>query len=165
MVNIKYTTEENQKTFQRFAFWSKFIAILGFISAGFMILVGLPLLLVFGLGIVYIGLGIYTVFMTKHLWSAANQAKALHNVSNEAELTKGLLSSFESLSHFYKMRGILILISIILTILGAFAAGISILAAIQNGNFDNINNINPNSSIYDNTDLQDTLKNLDSTNY
>ncbi|NJS42110.1 hypothetical protein HC766_07785, partial [Candidatus Gracilibacteria bacterium] len=87
------------------------------------------------------------------------------NVSNEAELTKGLLSSFESLSHFYKMRGILMLISIILTILGAFAAGISILAAIQNGNFDNINNINPNSSIYDNTDLQDTLKNLDSTNY
>jgi len=161
----QYISDETQQTFQRFAFWSKFVAVLGFISAGIMILAGLPLLLLFGLGLIYIGLGIYYIFMLKHLWSAANQAKELADEQDEAKLTEGLLNGFQSLSYYFKMSGILVLISLVIGVLGGVIAVGSIFLAISNGDFDDVTNTSSDSSIiYDNSDLEEALRELENFN-
>ena len=118
--------------------WSKFLAIVGFIMAALIILIGfafvlfgsalsaeLPTELAFSgvIGAIYVGLGLLYYFPAKHLYDFSTYARQ----ALAAQHQEALVFAFSKLKSFYKFWGILMIILLViyaLAIVGGLLAGV-----------------------------------------
>jgi uncharacterized membrane protein len=63
MSNLQPLLTENLKNLKSSSFHYKFYSIVTFILAGIMIVLGIPLLLVLGFGLIYIAFGVFYIFL------------------------------------------------------------------------------------------------------
>ena len=122
--------------------WTKFLAILGFIGIGFMLLIGLftgaisstiddpniasamPFPAAF-IGIIYISMAVIYFFPVLYLLNFSNKMKkALYFSNHEA-----LYEAFKYLKYHYKFIGIITIISLLIG--GAFIVGMGIFTALS----------------------------------
>ena len=122
--------------------WTKFLAILGFIGIGFMLLMGLfagsifnsvseptmtansPFPMAF-LGVIYIIMAVVYFFPVLYLLNFSNKMKiALYSSNHEA-----LYDSFKYLKFHFKFIGIVVIVGLL--IWGAFIVGIGIFSALS----------------------------------
>jgi|SRR5690606_1754240 len=110
--------------------WSKFLAIVGFIMAALIILIGIAFIL-FGsaftaqlptqfvftgmIGVIYIAMGLLYYFPAKYLYDFSTYARQALALRNQESLTY----AFAKLKSFYKFWGILMII-----VLGVYAVAI-----------------------------------------
>jgi hypothetical protein len=108
----KYLTETSR--------WAKFLAIIGYIGMGLLVLLGIGLMVggsIFNsiseidlpmgvIGIVYILLGVLYFFPLKYLYSFSTQMKQGLSSDNQQSVTSG----FENLKSLYKFMGILAIV-------------------------------------------------------
>lgn len=100
--------------------WAKFLAIIGFIGIGFLVLIAFAMFamggsmgdmaamsgLGAGVGIVYLLLAVLYFFPVMYLYKFATKAKNALNSNNSQELT----DAFENMKSHYKFMGILAII-------------------------------------------------------
>jgi hypothetical protein len=136
MANI--LTDAQKQTLTGYARWAKFLCILNYISCGIIILAGIPLLLAFGLGLIYIAIGGLGIYMTLKLHKTVTITKGLASTAelSQEESTNKLLEAFENFRLLAKISGILNIISLVF---GLFAVvAIIILAAASPNLFKDI---------------------------
>lgn len=141
MSNLSSIVNDNQNNLKGAAFHYKFYAILLFIAAGLMIILGIPLLILFGLGIIYISIGVLYIFVALNLIRASNAAKGL---ISSPELTQddyntGSMNVINETRKFFKMINIIFGVMLVLGLIAgiAFAATLpTIINQIQKGNFE-----------------------------
>ena len=143
-------SEVNQKTLTGFAFHTKFFAILGIISGAFSCLLGLPLLLVFGLGIIYIGIGAGLIYLSIQLLKTSAIAKSISTtIGSDEEITQEdlnqkMMSIISGIKFQFKVYNILVMIQIglivllvVFGIIASFSMGSSFNSSMMmNGNID-----------------------------
>ena len=130
------------------SFWMKFYAVLGYIGSGFMILLGLLLAItIVGIfsAIIYWGGAGLSIWISMALWKAAVNIKDSANSGSQDEYNSSSLLAFNNLKTFYKVTGILNIISIaflfiVLIMVAAFWGIISntpeFKKALQQGSFE-----------------------------
>jgi Family of unknown function (DUF5362) len=126
MSNLSSVINDNLTNLKGASFHFKAYGILCFVSAGFMILAGIPLLLFLGLGIIYIAIGILYIFLGLNLTRSSDAVKSIINVpelTQDDYNTNSMKAILELKKHF-KILNILVAVSLGLgLILGiAFAA-------------------------------------------
>ena len=112
--------------------WTKFLSIMGFITAGFVIIVGI-IFMIFGgaifskeaeapyavlIGIVYILMSLLYIIPSRYLFMYSSALSRFLGAKSELELESAL--SYQK--SFWKFWGILFLIGIIIAVIGIFAA-------------------------------------------
>jgi hypothetical protein len=112
--------------------WTKFLSIMGFITAGFVIIVGI-IFMIFGgaifskeaeapyavlIGIAYILMSLLYIIPSRYLFMYSSALSRFLGAKSELELESAL--SYQK--SFWKFWGILFLVGIIIGIIGIFAA-------------------------------------------
>jgi hypothetical protein len=141
MSNLSTIVNDNQGNIKGAAFHYKFYAILLLIAAGLMIILGIPLLLLFGLGIIYIGIGVLYIFVALNLIRASNAAKSLISSPEltQDEYNTGSMNVINETRKFFKMINIIFGTMLALGLIAGivFAATLpSLINEIQKGKFD-----------------------------
>lgn len=125
-------SEVNQKVITGFSFHTKFFAILGIISGAFSCILGIPLLLFFGFGLIYIGIGAGLIYLSIQLLKTSAIAKSISTaITNDEEITQEdlnqkMMSIISGIKLQFKVYNILIMIEIGLLILVTVGMAIAI---------------------------------------
>lgn len=101
--------------------WSKFLAIVGFIAVGFMVIAAVIMLLVGNrgpiptsiMGSIYLVMSVLYFFPLKYLMNFSTKIKAALEVNNQQILSEG----FKNLKSHYKFFGIFIIVTLVLYLL------------------------------------------------
>lgn len=119
---------DNQTNLKGAVFHFKAYAIFLFICGGLLCLLGLPLLLLFGLGIIYIGMGILYVFLGLNILKASQSVKKIIEVSEltQDEYNSNSMNVILEIKKHFKILNIIVAVSLALgLILGiAFASAL-----------------------------------------
>jgi hypothetical protein len=125
MSNLSTVVNDNQTNLKGAVFHFKAYSILLFICGGLMCLLGLPLLIVFGLGIIYIAFGVLYIFLGINM---LNASKSVKNIIGVSELTQddyntNSMKTIVELKKHFKILNIMVAVFLGLgLILGIFAA-------------------------------------------
>jgi hypothetical protein len=128
-------TPEGLWSLRSAASWAKFIAIVNFISCGFLVLVSLTMLIagfaggdnplfetynstfgpgfVYGLGIFYLALAMFGIALAINLWKFARHAKLAVDLGDSQFLETGMVG----LKWYFKLSGIMIIVTFLMMIL------------------------------------------------
>ncbi len=136
MANI--LTDTQKQTLSGYGYWVNLTTILGFITAGFLILMGLPLLFVLGLGVIYIALGAMYIWLASKVRKTGKIAKSMSEAADlsQTEAVDKAIESFEHLRVVTKVMGIMAIIQFAFSALAVLALAGGLFTAIQNGEFD-----------------------------
>jgi Family of unknown function (DUF5362) len=93
-------------------FWAKFLAILMFIGAGFLIISGIFLLLVL-IGVFYIAFGVFYIFLGIKLWQSAETIHKLDSAKTQEEFNQISMAGFGKLRTYFKMIGIYSIVAMV----------------------------------------------------
>jgi hypothetical protein len=130
-------TDEQKNTLKGYSRWTKFICILSYISCGFVILVGVPLILALGFGFIYIGLGVLGIWLTNKLRKTAVITKEIAEAESLSyeQSSDRLVSAIEHLRLLSKISGILQIVSIVMILVSmlGFALLIGTSSDFRNG--------------------------------
>lgn len=128
-------TESN--VYSNFARWSKIYAILGFISAGFVILGGI-FYLIFGVGLLMIAAGVFYIIAYNKVLQASTLVTQLEKSSGK-EFKSNTEEVISNLKSYFKIISIINIISIVGSII-FLILGIIFFAAIGASFSDSFNN-------------------------
>jgi hypothetical protein len=129
-------TESN--VYSNFARWSKIYSILGFIGAGFLILVGIPYILALGFGLLMIAAGVFYIIAYNKVLLASTLITKLEN-STGKEFKANTEEVISNLKSYFKIISIINLVSIVGSII-LFILFIVLFAAIGASFSDSFNN-------------------------
>lgn len=136
MSNLSTVINENQSNLKGAVFHFKAYAIVLFVCGGFIALLGLPLLILFGLGIIYIAFGVLYIFLGQNMLKAS---KSVKNIIGVTELTQddyntNSINAIVELKKHFKILNIMMAVFLGLGLIGAivFAASLpSLINEIQ----------------------------------
>jgi hypothetical protein len=131
IVEVESKVEETgSNVYSNFSRWSKIYSILGFIGAGFLILVGIPYILALGFGLLMIAAGVFYIIAYNKVLQASNLVSALEKSSDKPKEFKANTEEvISNLKSYFKIISIINIVSIIGTII-MFILFIVIFAAI-----------------------------------
>ena len=119
--------------------WSKFFGVYNIIVGIIVLLIGIPLLLIFGLGIFYIILGYINIRLGMNLIRSGNMAKLASQTTSPAELKLVSNEGVKELKNYFKTNSILVILTT--TFLMVFGLLGMLLAYTNSGIVDNANSI------------------------
>ena len=154
-------TESQKQTLHGYAWWVKFLTVLGYIYAGFLILIGIITLIVI-VGIFYLALGGLMIWLLGKIRKSAAIVEEVETdaaVTTETGFTK-LVEAFENLRIVAKVYGIIAIVSLVMTVLGALLFGGAIWAAISSGEFE-LESTDPETSLETEQSFQELLDEID----
>jgi hypothetical protein len=139
MSNLSIIVNDNQANLKGAVFHFKAYAIVLFICGGLIALLGLPLLLLFGLGIIYIAFGVLYIFLGLNM---LNASKFVKNIIGGTDLSQddynaNSMNAIVELKKHFKILNIMMAVFLGLGLLGGILAAASLPALI--------NEINKNS--------------------
>jgi hypothetical protein len=137
-------SEEETDSIQLYTRWAKFYAILSYIGGGFYILSGVPAILLFGLGFIYIAIGVFIIWLAKLIWDSAQNAKIASEATSNEDFRTNAIASIQKAGRYYQITGILTIATFILLFFGIIlliVVGFSSSSAL----FNSLNDINLNS--------------------
>lgn len=130
----------NYKRLKSYQGWLKFVAILGYISSGFLILAGLVLVFTIVIPFIYWAIAGFTIWYSMKIWKAAQN---LEDISEENYIEQSY-QALDSLGVYFKIQGILTIVSIGLGIIALFFAlltgGFAMLRDAGQWNLDELRN-------------------------
>jgi uncharacterized membrane protein len=134
MSNFNNLLSDNSKTFKGAAFHYKFSAIILIIIGALMALLGIPAILLFGLGLIYIAFGGLYIYLGILLLNASKPLKALSKNpdSTQEDFNAGVVKSIDQSRKFYKITNILTVVSLVLGIIGGIVIGVMFASLINN---------------------------------
>ncbi len=143
--------EETIKMLKSLAFWSKFHIILGFISAGFLILAGVIyifLIITIPITIIYWAIAGVSIWLLIKLYKGFGKFEQLAEVQTQDDFNTKTLQGLDYMKSYYKITGILQIASFVFLIL-MFVVGIVLLIAFGNNPAfqDALKNANSQSAI------------------
>jgi|GEM_PF-5151780 hypothetical protein len=147
VVEVSENSEsKNTSVYSNFARWSKIYSILGFIGAGFLILVGIPYILALGFGLLMIAAGVFYIIAYNKVLQASNLVSALEKSSDKPKEFKANTEEvISNLKSYFKIISIINIISIVGSII-FLILGIIFFAAIGASLSDRVNDSIKNDS-------------------
>lgn len=135
--SVPAVTETTRTAFGQSSGWLRFLAILGFIGAGLLVVVGIGLAIFGGafmgafgvgflgpvLGLIYVGLGVLIFFPSLTLLQTAGKAKAFGAEGKAADL-EGVAVGIRRLARFYGILAIVYLAIIVIALVAGLAGGL-----------------------------------------
>jgi len=106
------TETNNSSVYTNFSRWSKLYAILGFIGSGFVILVGIPYILLLGFGLIMIAVGVFYIIAYNKVLQASTLINKLET-SNGKEFKANTEEVISNLKSYFKIISIINLVSIV----------------------------------------------------
>lgn len=111
---INYNSDNN--VYSGFATWAKVYAILGFISAGFAILVGIPYILALGFGFLMIAAGVFYIIAYNKVLKASSMVASLEKMENHKEFKATTVDILGNLKSYFKIISIINIVTIVSSI-------------------------------------------------
>ncbi len=127
----------SEKNARGLSAWLKFISIIYFVMAVPVILLGIPFLLAFGLGLIYFAIGGVYIYLGITASRAANQALALTTTLEGADSVKTADELLGTFLTYFKTLGILMIAGLVMAVLGVIAF-FTLTAAFSNSDFKTI---------------------------
>ena len=151
MSNLSTVINDNQTNLKGAVFHFKVYSILLFLTGGLMCLAGLPLLILFGLGLLYIGFGVLYIFLGLNLQKASQSVKNIIGVSEltQDDYNTNSMNAIVELKKHFKFLNIMVAVFLGLGLIAgiAFAAALpSLFKEIEKGNMM-MNGQNSNSRL------------------
>jgi hypothetical protein len=139
MSELSTLISQNQKSLKSSAFHHNIYAIVLFVLAGFMILAGVPMLLAFGLGLIYIAFGVLYIFLgliIKKVSTSINSIAQNTEIPQD-EFNTNSINVINQSGKYYKILNIFMLVSIILGLVLGLVAGIAFATYFNSPEFKN----------------------------
>ena len=139
MSNLSTVVNDNLNNLKGATFHFKAYSILLFISGGLMCLAGLPLLILFGLGLIYIAFGVLYIFLGLNLQKASQSIKNIIGVTelSQDDYNTNSMNVIVELKKHFKVLNIMVAVFLGLGLIAgiAFAAALpSLFKEIEKGN-------------------------------
>ena len=99
-----------------FATWAKLYSIIGFIYAGFTILVGIPYILALGFGFLMIAAGVFYIIAYNKVLKASNMVASLEKMENHKEFKATTVDILSNLKSYFKIISIINIVTIVSSI-------------------------------------------------
>jgi hypothetical protein len=133
MSNLSTIVNDNQANLKGAVFHFKVYAIVLFVCGGLIALLGLPLLLLFGLGIIYIAFGVLYIFLGFNMLNASKSVKNIIGVSelSQDEYNTNSMNAIIELKKHFKILNIMMAVFLGLGLIGAILFAATIPALIN----------------------------------
>ena len=154
-------TQSQKQTLQGYSRWVKLLTVLGYIYAGFMILIGLATLIAI-VGIVPLAFGGLMIWLLTKIRKSATLVATLEadsEAAGETGLAK-LVEALENLRVAAKVYAIVMIVGLVLNLLGGLLFGGLIWAAISSGEF-NLETEESSSSVQTEQSFEELLQEID----
>lgn len=136
--------EEQKNILLGYSRWANFLSIVGIVMGAGIVLIGVPLILLLGLGIIYIAFGALYIWLCLKLKKSGKSLKA---IAEDEEITglsyiEKTISAVDNLRTIFKVLGIVTIIQLVfvgITILftiGSIFSGVSQLGEVSDSNDD-----------------------------
>jgi hypothetical protein len=133
MSNLSTIVNDNQTNLKGAVFHFKAYAIFLFVMGGLMCLLGLPLLLIFGLGIIYIAAGVLYIFLGLNMLNASKSVKNIigGNELSQDEYNSNSINAIIELKKHFKILNIMTAVFLGLGLVGSIAFAVTMPALIN----------------------------------
>jgi hypothetical protein len=160
MSDISTVLADNIKSLQSSALHYKIYYIILFVSAGFMVVLGIPMLFAFGLGLIYIAIGVFYIFAGLILKKAQESiAKIANNLEiSQEEYNQNSIEAITQTGKHFKLMNIFMLVSLILGIVGGIVGGIAFVSLLSNPDFNKALNSSYNTNSLRSSSPSGTIK-------
>jgi hypothetical protein len=108
---------EETDSIKKYSYWTNIISLICKVSGIILMVLGVPMLFAFGLGLIYIGLGFLTYKFGTWFKSSSDAVKFLPDVKSHEELKARIFDIINPLAKINKIQAIMTFIAIALYIL------------------------------------------------
>jgi hypothetical protein len=170
MSNLSELLQNNSKQLKTASLHYKIYYILLFVFAGIAILIGLPLILLFGLGLVYIGGGVLYIFLALTL---KKSQESIATIANNPEMEQDdfntqAVNSLAQSGKFFKIVNIAILVGVVLGIIACLILVFALGSLMSNQEFQKSLMMGNTGSSYNSTrnkSKMDSKMNMDNSTF